>query len=69
LASVSAFEQEQADKLGRIESLVANDDAGMSTVNLLAAQQQLLETVITFDLAGKVITRTTQNIDQLVHLQ
>jgi len=49
-------------------STLANQDT-FSMTNVVQAQAALVTASLEFDLVGKVVSKTTQNIDQLIKLQ
>jgi type III secretion system YscI/HrpB-like protein len=48
---------------------VLDGKSSLSVSDLLKVQMELIQTSLQFDFLGKVVGRTTQNVDQLVKLQ
>lgn len=52
-----------------VSTVLENGDKNMQMQDLLKLQLQLVQVSVQYDLVGKAVSRSTQNLDQLLRLQ
>jgi type III secretion system YscI/HrpB-like protein len=69
LRSMDAAGRSYKAKANEINQLVNNDNAHLSTIDLLRIQYQLIDSSMQVDLISKTVSKAIQHIDQLTKLQ